>query len=164
MFPHTRPKEGDHHMSDSRYFALKGEHGVDHADNLEPLQEIGISVSVPTMVPGASNTDIVEVPHIIKVESANGLGDRRARIIPGTRFVETNDPLVASALLECGQYTEVDEPGKGAIDKARKQTAAHQDAMKQRDQAVTAGDIPAPDADDTTPTIDNPAAAAAEEA
>jgi hypothetical protein len=138
-------------MSDSRYFALRGEHGVDHAGNPEPLAHVGLSVVAPTAIPAPAGMEIADVPHVVSIEQADKLGDARARIVPGTRFIETADALLAGALLACGQYEEVDKPGKPELDRARKDTQAHVDAMNARDQQVAAGDLPAPDATDQPP-------------
>lgn len=140
-------------MSESRYFVLRDDVGVDHADNLEPLAEIGLIVGVPTAVPGPENVEIVEVPQAHSIKPADKLNDeRRVRIIPGTRYVETNDALIAEGLLGHpagkGLFVEVDEPKKADIDKARKETDAHIEAMKNRDAQVQLGNEPAPDATD----------------
>ena len=134
-------------MSDSRYFALRDEHGTDHEDNLQPIQEIGLSIPNPTA--RALGLPLVDKVVISQLDDDEFGDEHPARVIPGTRLVETRDFIVAEALLACGQYDELDgPPSKSVVDKHRKETRAHEDALKTRDQLVDKGELPAPDAAD----------------
>lgn len=138
-------------MSESRFFVLRDAHGVDHADNLQPIVDFGLSLGVPSL--GAQG--FTESVSVVRIQPANELGDLRARVIPDTRYVETNDPIVAAGILDMGVFDEVDEPKKADVDKARKETKAHVEAMKERDRLVAAGEQAPPDIND--PTIIDPA-------
>jgi hypothetical protein len=139
-------------MSDSRFFVLRDEHGIDHEANLEPIQEIGLSIPNPLALSlGMEMT----AKHVIS-QHAELTDDLAARVIPGTRIVETNDFIVAEALLACQQYDEFDgEPTKAAIDKARKEINAHVEAMARRDDQVAKGELEPPDAADHDVNPDN---------
>lgn len=140
-------------MSDSRYFVLKDdlEHTTDPEGNLKPINDFGLSVATPTV----SSIGLTETVHTLSIQPQPRLTDEvRARVIPNTRYVETDDVIIAIGILDTGLFIEVDEPKKADVDKARKETDAHIDALKKRDQAVAAGDIPAPDVNDAP----NPAA------
>jgi Iap family predicted aminopeptidase len=134
-------------MSDSRYFVLRDEHGVDHADNLQPIVDFGLSLGVPSL--GAQG--FTESVSVVQIQPADELGDLRARVIPNTRYVETNDLVIAAAISDMGLFDEVDEPSKAAVDKAHKETKAHVEAMKERDRLVAAGEQEPPDVNDPTP-------------
>ena len=88
------------------------------------------------------------VSHSLSIKAADRLGDLPARILPDTRIIETASSQVASALLSCGQYQEIDQPTKKQLATAEKETKAHVAAMTRRDEAVAAGELPAPDSDD----------------
>lgn len=138
-------------MSDYRYFVLRDDHGIDHEDNLKPINDFGLTIATPTM----SAIGLTESVQTVRIQPAPRLNDEtRARAIPNTRYVETDDPIVAAAIVDTKLFDEVDEPKKSDLDKARKETDAHIDALKTRDKAVAAGDIPAPDVNDAP----NPAA------
>lgn len=143
----------------SRFFELAAEHGRDHADNLQPLTQVGVSMPVVRMIHTAKGERIPSVvSHSLAIDPADRLEDALARIIPDTRIIETASPQVASALLACGQYQEIDQPSKKQLAAAEKETKAHKAALQERDKAVAAGELPAPDSDDpgaisqTTPT------------
>lgn len=137
------------------HFALLADHGIDYADNLEPLTEIGVSVPVPALNVDSGELEVRSQGMTIRPEKA--LSDEVvARIIPDTRFVETTSAVIASALLACGQYEQIDPPTKKDIGDAEKETRAHVEAMELRDKQVDAGDIPAPDATDVQPTDADP--------
>jgi hypothetical protein len=77
------------------------------AGELDPINEVGISVSIPTMV----GKDVLDLPARIVIAPAESLPDKvRARVIPGTRIIETDNDRVATALLGCDQYAETDPP------------------------------------------------------
>jgi hypothetical protein len=101
--------------SKSKYFELEDHVGVTADGNLEPLVEIGLVVTVPTMVEG----EVVDAPHTVKVEHAAKLGELAARIVPGTRIVESSDYRVNVALLGSG-FVAIDPPTKAAVAKAAK--------------------------------------------
>jgi hypothetical protein len=54
-------------MSDSkpRYFELLDEHGIDGAENREPLHEIGMSVPMPIR----TDSGLTVAPHAIRIEA-----------------------------------------------------------------------------------------------
>lgn len=106
----------------ARYFELTQDLGVAPAyvrddnglevpnprkDEPDPLTEIGITVPVPTMAGGEVISDARRA--VIRSRETRD-DDLHARIIPGTRVVETTHPAVASVLLESGQYRECDPP------------------------------------------------------
>ena len=132
--------------TESRFFELADHHGRDYAGNPEPIQEVGVSIATPTMTKSGTLT---EVSHALVIVQAAALTEKLvARVIPNTRIIETSSHQVASALLSCGQYQEIDPPTKAHIAKHEKATAAHIDAMTKRDEQIDAGDQPAPDATD----------------
>jgi hypothetical protein len=137
--------------TESRFFELAADHGRDHADNPEPIQEVGVSIAVPTMTKGG---ELTEVSHGLIIGRADKLSKQLfARVIPDTRIVETSSHEVAAALLSCGQYVEIDPPTKAVIADHEKATRAHVDAMAKRDKQVEAGNEPAPDATDLPAVI-----------
>jgi hypothetical protein len=132
--------------TESRFFELADHHGRDHDNNPEPLAQVGVAIAVPTMTKAGIITDR---SHGLRIEPAAALTKTTfARIIPDTRIVETTSHQVASALLACGQYAEIDPPTKADIAAHEKRTAAHKDALAKRDAQVAAGNEPAPDATD----------------
>jgi hypothetical protein len=143
--------------TESRFFELADHHGRDYADNLEPLVEIGTSIALPVMKshPVTGSPVITSESQRVVICPAEQLTDSDpGRIIPNTRIVETANPLVAGALLGCGQYVEIDAPTKARIAQHEKETRAHVAALEARDKQVQAGNEPEPDAGDTPPTID----------
>lgn len=109
-------------MPDSKFFELKDHVGVDGDGNLEPLVTIGVAVTVPAMV----GKDVIDVPEGLSIEPAQGLGDRGARIVPGTRIVESADWRINAALLQA-DFEQVDKPTKTAVQKAKKETVDSQE-------------------------------------
>jgi hypothetical protein len=137
--------------TDSRFFELADQHGRDYDDNPEPIQEIGLSIAVPTMT---KSGELTEISQRLTIGQAPRVTDQLfARVIPNTRIVETTSNQVASALLACGQYTEIEPPTKKLIADQEKATRAHIDAMAKRDEQVDAGNEPAPDATDIPAVI-----------
>lgn len=100
-----------------RHFRLLDHIGLDADGNPEPIHEIGLAVLIPTMKDGK----IIDVPERITLNAA-----------AGTRVVKTDDPRVAGALLQSGQYEEVDAPSRRALAKEREAT---QDARENADKA-----------------------------
>lgn len=86
----------------ARYFELKPHVGCNRlTGEPEPLQEVGIKVGVPTMVKdGKGNPHPIIVPKTIRVKPTE----------PDGRTIKTDDVSIASALLECGSFIEVDAP------------------------------------------------------
>jgi hypothetical protein len=131
-------------MSDTRYFALRDEHGTDHEENLQPIVEVGLSI--PNPLAAALGHDVKD--KVVIVQHDELTDELPARVIPGTRLIETNDFIVAESLLACGQYEEVGAPTKATIEKAHKETKAHVEALKTRDALVAKGELEPPDAAD----------------
>lgn len=76
-------------------------------DEPEALNSIGVNIPIPTMV----GDDVVEVTQRVTIDPGEKLGKEiPARIIPGTRIVETTHPAVVNLLLQTGQYKQVDAP------------------------------------------------------
>lgn len=133
----------------TRYFELRSEHGIDSGENREPLAEIGLNVPIP--VRAASGLTVA--PHAIRIKPAQTTGKLGARIIPDTRLVEAEEPLIAAALAEKPElFTEVDKPSKSTLDEHQKETEAHLAWHAERDKQVKAGNEPAPDATDNAPS------------
>src|SRR4051794_21298768 len=95
-----------------RHLRLLDHIGVDEAGNPEPIHEVGLAVLVPTMKDG----QIVDVAERVTLRPA-----------PGTRVLKTDDPRVADALLQSGQYEEIDAPSQRQLAKERAET---EDARK----------------------------------
>ncbi len=109
-------------MPDSTFLELEDHVGVTADGNLEPLVSIGLSIAVPTMVkdPDTGKMEPAEIAHSITIESSQGLADRPARFLPGTRIVEIADPRVVTALMQSGSFKEIDPPTKTAQKAAAK--------------------------------------------
>lgn len=117
----------------------------DEVGNPMPISSVGLAVALPTMTPGGNLT---EVSHAVAIGPADDLADLPARVLPGTRIVETCSHQIASSLVASGQYVEIDPPSKAVIAKHTRDTAAHIDARAKRDKQIEAGHEPAPDAAD----------------
>ncbi|HET6502104.1 MAG TPA: hypothetical protein VFG87_15215 [Amycolatopsis sp.] len=134
------------------YFELRSEHGVDHANNLQPIVDFGLSM--PAARQTSDGLILPTATERVSIQPAPNLTDELvARVIPNTRIVETIDPRVADAIRAVGLFDEIDKPSKTAIAAAEKETRAHVDAMAARDRQVDAGGEPPPDATDA-PTPD----------
>lgn len=94
-----------------RYFKLKDHVGLDGDGNPEPINEIGVSANVPTMVGSGKDREVVAVAKRVKVKP-----------IPGTRIVKTDEPVVAEALKQSGLFDESEPPAKAEVSKARQET------------------------------------------
>jgi hypothetical protein len=142
-------------MSDSRYFARKDDlEGVqDHEGNPLPLSEIGLSI--PNPIAQSLGLPLVGKVVIGQLDDGEFNDEHPARIVPGTRIVESRDFIVSESLLACGQYDEIDQPSKKAIDDQVKDTKAHVAAMGRRDEQVAAGELEPPDAADHDVNPDN---------
>lgn len=70
-----------------------------------PLIEVGLSMTIPTIVDG----EIVDATQGIRIQPDDKLAGH-ARIVPGTRIVHTRDQRIASVLLSSNQYDQVDPP------------------------------------------------------
>lgn len=109
-------------MPDSTFMELHDHVGVTADGNLEPLVSIGLTVAYPTMVkdPDTGKDEIAEAVQGLTIDAAQSLGDRPARFIPGTRIIETNDPRIVTALLQSGNFQQIDAPTKTAAKAAAK--------------------------------------------
>lgn len=98
-----------------------------NAGELGPLVSEGCAFAVPTMVDG----EVVQTTRHVKIERSDSpIAEKAkpidlvddtitsARIIPGTRQIECNDPLVVSALLQ-GGYVLVDPPKSQHVARGR---------------------------------------------
>jgi hypothetical protein len=131
------------------WFALKADHGIDYAGNLEPIQEVGVSVAVPQIVAG-SVIDSGSERLIIRAHPE--LTDNMPiRVIPGTRIVETSNEALASVILAAGTFDQIEKPTQKAISEAKSETAAHVDAMDKRAEAVRLGSEHPADVNDPNP-------------
>ncbi len=74
-----------------------------------PLVEIGVQIPVPVMVGSDVGTETRTAP-IQQHESLAEAGEIKARIIPGTRIVETTAPAVVNVLISTGHYQQCDPP------------------------------------------------------
>lgn len=111
-------------MPDSMFFELNADQGlapdwiVDHATGLEvpnphagepsPLNNIGIQIPTVAMAPDG---EVIETTTRQPITPSDRLDEvLRARILPGTRIVETDHPAVANLLNETGLYHQIDPP------------------------------------------------------
>jgi hypothetical protein len=150
-------------MSDSRYFAHKDDlqDVRDHEGNLKPIQEVALSIPNPIALSlGLPLTDKVVISQLADGEFGD---EHAARVLPGTRIVETHDFVVAEALVACGQYDEIDQPTKKLLDDHVKETKAHLAALERRDEQVAKGELEPPDAADHDVNPDNLPAAGQED-
>lgn len=77
------------------------------AGELDPLNNIGIQIPMPTMI----GTEVGMTTRRVAIEPGAELADPlRARIIPGTRIVETDMPQVVNLLVATGDYARCDPP------------------------------------------------------
>jgi hypothetical protein len=87
------------------------------AEDLAPLCSESMLVAFPKKV---ENGEVVEDVVAIRIKPAAELTEERpARIIPGTRVIETTSHQVAAALLANGKYQEVDPPASAQPRKPR---------------------------------------------
>src|SRR4051812_22211226 len=78
------------------------------ADELAPLASESMLVAFPRKVEGG---DVISDVAAITILPENELtAERPARIVPGTRVIETTDRRVSDALLANGKYQEIDQP------------------------------------------------------
>lgn len=132
--------------SSSRFFELADIYGRDEHGNLEPLADASFAIAMPF---AAGNGAISVRTDVTRVGAADALtDDLPGRFIPGTRIIETSNPLLAAGILGTGVYREIDAPSKAAIARAVGETKAHVEARKQRDRQVALGNEPAPDSTD----------------
>jgi hypothetical protein len=96
-----------------RYFEINDDVGINADGNPEPLHEIGVTVSIPTM----NGSDVVDVPQRTTVKP-----------IPGTRTFKTDDPIIAQAILDSGLVHETTQLTKAEIKAQREST---EDAREQ---------------------------------
>ena len=109
------PVDGD---ADTTWLRLKDHVGVSADGNLEPLVDIGVTVAVPTMVkdPETGKDEIGETVQTLSIGHAETLDIfRPARFIKGGRIVETRDQRVVSALMQTGNFEQIDRPTKKDI-------------------------------------------------
>lgn len=79
-----------------------------------PINEIGIRIPIPVMIDKELRTDVRRV----SIKPQDKIDDTlRARIIPGTRVVETDHPAVVQVLTD-GGYVRCDPPTKAQVRKA----------------------------------------------
>jgi hypothetical protein len=109
-------------MPDSTFLELHDHVGVTADDNLEPLVEIGVTLAVPTMIkdPDTGKDELAEAVTSLTISSQASLGDLQARVLPGTRIIETADQRVTQALLGTGHWQQIDAPTKTAAAAAAK--------------------------------------------
>lgn len=114
-------------MPDSTYLELHDHIGVTADGNLEPLVAISpVPYLVPTLVqdPETGKDVVVETQETTTIEFAETLGKRPARMVPGTRIVESADPRITAFLLasnEGGVWREIDPPTKTEAKRAAKE-------------------------------------------
>lgn len=78
-----------------------------NAGELGPLVHFTAHVAVPIIVDG----ELVKSVQAIEVEPAEKLDEaHQSRIVPGQRVIETRDPNVAAAIVERGDFREIDPP------------------------------------------------------
>lgn len=77
------------------------------AGELDALNNIGIQIPMPTMI----GTEVGMTTRRVEIKPGAELADPlRARIIPGTRIVETDAPAVINLLVASGDYAHCDPP------------------------------------------------------
>jgi hypothetical protein len=132
------------------WFELRSEHGVDYAENREPIREVALTLSLPQMTPGGV---IASGQQVCVIRPADELTDEMpARVIPGTRIIETSSLLTAQALYSRAEYEQlVDEPTQAQVNAAKAETAAHVDATRKRADAVARGSEHPADMNDPNP-------------
>lgn len=119
----------------SSYYRFSDEQGITAGGNLEPLVSIGMTIAVPTMVTVEGKQEIAEVIETIHIEPRDSLGDAVARIVPGTRLIETNSPHVDSVLAQTAQWAQSDAPTKKDIAaEAKAITDAIEEAANRSDE------------------------------
>ncbi len=132
------------------WFELRPVHGVDYADNLEPIGEVALTLNMPQMVAGGVLPTATQVCTIRPAEALSD--DVLVRIIPGTRIIETSSMLCAQALYSRAEYQQLDdEPTQKQIAAAKDETAAHIDATEKRAEAVRLGIEHPADVNDPNP-------------
>lgn len=123
----------------SRYYRFKDEHGVTADGNLEPLVSIGMTVAIPTMIdnPETGRPEPGETISTLHLQPGDSILSMAipARIVPGTRMVESADPRVDSALLASGKWEQIDKPTKKEqTGEAKALTAAIDEAANRSDE------------------------------
>ena len=80
-----------------------------HAGELEPLNSIGVPISIPVM----NGKEVVEQSSTYHIKPAEKLGKGElARIVPGTRSVEVDHVGLANVLIQQAGYVEDSASGK----------------------------------------------------
>lgn len=170
-------------MPDLMYLELLDEHGVEtshivdpdtghevknpRAGQPAPLNNIGIQVPVPVMVGDDVAMTTSRVPILVANELDELLG---ARIIPGTRIVETITPAVVNVLMDTGHYRRCDPPERKSLSNAEKALAttmleqgdAHRAAHEVEMRIAIAATKPPPVAPEDLTTDNAPALTEAE--
>ncbi len=135
------------------WFELRAERGVDHAENLQPIVEIGLSIALPQIVGGGDVLPTASARTVVRQAPAL-TDDVQVRIIPNTRIVETSTLEIASTVLATGLFDQIDKPTKKAIASAESETKACVQAHEKRYEAVESGDAEHPAARDIIPPGD----------
>lgn len=140
--------------ADLIYYQLRPEYGIDHAGNLEPIVDFGLSIPAPQFAAGEV---LPTAASRVRIQEADELTDDvHARVIPRTRIIETRDLRIATAVHALGLFERIEPPTKKAISEAQAETRAHDQAMKAAAKQVELGNDPAPDATDAMDPADIP--------
>lgn len=116
--------------ADARYFELNDDVGIEpelipdgdggskknpKAGELQPIQEVGVVAAVPRMEGKELVEDVVRVT---------------VKAIPGTRILKVDEPAIAQAIQESGQYHEIEAPSEKDLKSARKDTESAREGGK----------------------------------
>lgn len=129
------------------WFRAHFDHDNDEAGNPTPIADLGINVPAPVLIGGHV---IESAGRYVRCPVADALTDEiDSRIVPNTRLIETRSYAVANALAGFPTlFEEIDPPTRAEIKAAADETKPHREARAQRDAAVKAGSIEAPDSTD----------------
>ena len=113
-------------MPETNHFRLLDHIGVTADEQPEPLVEERVTRDRPIMVDDGKGGQIpTTTSETVSIQPAASIGAAdlvQARIIPGTRIVESRDPIIDAALRGFGKYEQIDSPIKKDIDAAVKET------------------------------------------
>ncbi len=131
----TQAVAGD---GDTRWLKYADDQGISANGNPEPLVDIGLTITVPTMIanPETGKLEIGEVASSLQITHAPTLDIfTPARFIEGGRIVETRDERVVTALMGTGYWAEIDRPTKKDLAAhVKEQTAAIEEAANRSDE------------------------------
>jgi hypothetical protein len=95
-----------------------------NAGELGELRSQGLPIPVPVQIDNGDIAETIQVATILPGEQVSAISLVPARIIPGTRTIETSSDKIAAAILQLGVYHVADPPKSSAKTRAKAPTKA----------------------------------------